>query len=77
MAELKDMPEVRVAHSVLVEWGSRWLGTAGSRRGDGTTAAKARNRFDKKQGMEFDDAFGASLAAMLGGIPVVKPDANA
>ncbi len=81
MAELRDMPEVRVPPTVLADWGSRWLGTAGSRHNGGSTVGKAPNRFDKKQGMEFghvfDDAFGAALAAMLGGIPVVKPNANA
>ncbi len=47
---------------------------------DGTPTQKKANRFDKKQGMEFgrifDQAFGAALADMLGGIPIVTPNAT-
>lgn len=68
MAELQDMPEVRIAPEALASWGSKWL-------------AARPNRFDKRQGMEFgrlfDNAFGSALATMLGGIPVVKPHPNA
>ena len=81
MAELREMPEVRIPQTVLAEWGEMWSGTSGSPRDDGTPAPKKPNRFDKKQGMEFgrifDEAFGAALAAMLGGIPIVRPHANA
>ena len=81
MAELQEMPEVHVPRTALAEWGERWSGTSGSPRNDGTPTPKGPNRFDKKQGMEFgrifDEAFGAALAAMLGGIPIVKPNANA
>ena len=75
MAELQDMPTVSVSSETLIEWGSKWLGEEGS------SGTKAPNRFDKKQGMEFghvfDDAFGSALAAMLGNIPVERPNANA
>ena len=69
------MPTVGVSSETLIEWGSKWLGEEGS------SGTKAPNRFDKKQGMEFghvfDDAFGSALAAMLGNIPVERPNANA
>ena len=75
MAELQDMPLVDVPLDLLAPWGSKWLGTEGS------SGAKSPNCFDKKQGMEFghvfDDAFGSALAAMLGNIPVERPNANA
>ena len=64
-----------VPPDLLAPWGSKWLGTEGS------SGAKSPNCFDKKQGMEFghvfDDAFGSALAAMLGNVPVERPNANA
>ena len=81
VAELQEMPEVRIPQTILAEWGARWSGTSGSPRKDGTPTSKRSNRFDKGQGMEFgrifDEAFGAALAAMLGGIRIVKPNAKA
>ena len=81
VAELQEMPEVRIPQTTLAEWGERWSGTSGSPGDDGIPTLKRPDRFDKKQGMEFgrifDEAFGAALAAMLGGIPIVRPGANA
>ena len=81
MAELNEMPPVRIQPATLGEWGARWLGTEGSTRNDGSATTKLPNRFDKKQGMDFglvfDRAFGDALAAMLGDIPVETPNARA
>lgn len=79
MAELQEMPRIRLPKSTLAKWGAVWLGTEGSPGNDGTETEKRQNRFDKKQGMEFgrvfDLAFGNALAKMLGNIPVVTPSA--
>ncbi len=73
MAELKEMPEVRIAPEELARWGGLWLGSE--------PAAKRPNRFNRQQGMEFgrvfDQAFGEALASMLGGIPLATPSATA
>jgi len=73
MAELEEMPEVRIAPETLLHWGALWRGTE--------PAPKQPDRFTKAQGMEFgrvfDEAFGQALASMLGGIPVVTPSAKA
>ena len=81
MAELRQMPALDIPPSELARWGSLWSSTAGSRRADGEQIVKRPERFDKRQGMEFgrvfDTAFGNALAEMLGGIPVITPNANA
>ncbi len=81
MAELSEMPPVRIPPGILGEWGVRWLGTEGSAGSDGRPKTKRSNRFDKKQGMDFglvfDRAFGDALAAMLGDIPVETPSPHA
>ena len=81
MPELRQMPELDIPVDRLAYWGRVWSGTVGSARKDGTLPAKGRDRFDKRQGMEFgrlfDEAFGYALADMLGGIPVVTPNAKA
>ena len=80
MAELQEMPRIRLPKATLAEWGAIWLGTEGSPRKDGTETDKRPDRFDKKQGMEFghvfDMAFGRALAKMLGNIPIVTPSAT-
>lgn len=81
MPELQGMPEIRIAQESLAHWGAIWRGTAGSLGSDGEPQTKRPNRFDRAQGMEFarifDNAFADALAVMLGGIPVVTPNANA
>ena len=81
VADLREMPEVRIPQTTLAEWGGRWSGTSGSPRKDGTPTSKKPECFDKGQGMEFgrifDEAFGVALAEMLGGIRIVKPNAKA
>ena len=81
MAQLKDMPVVRIPPPTLSRWGAGWLGRQGSVRGDGTARDKRSRCFDKGQGIAFgqvfDNAFGTALAVMLGDIPVAKPSARA
>ena len=81
MAELQEMPSLRIPQTILAEWGAKWSGSEGSPDSVGAPTRKKPNRFDKKQGMEFgrifDQAFGEALAGMLGGVPVVTPNANA
>ena len=76
MALLNKMPPIELAPEALAEWGARWTGTEGS-----DERAKQPQRFDRKQSIHFaqvfDRAFAESLAGMLGGVPVVKPGANA
>lgn len=80
MAELQEMPSLRIPRTILAEWGMKWSGSEGSEDSVGAPTRKKPNRFDKKQGMEFgrifDQAFGEALAEMLGGVPVVAPNAN-
>jgi len=74
MSSLKStMPPVVIDINLLLQWGSLWLGTAGS---NGST--KKSNRFDRKQSMDFgkevlDPSVAKSLADMLGDIPIMTP----
>lgn len=81
MPELQEMPQIHVPQATLAQWGEIWLDTSGSAGADSIPKQKNPNSFDKKQGMEFgrifDNAFGVALADMLGGIPVIRPNANA
>ena len=81
MPELQGMPEIRIDREALASWGATWLGTEGSPSTDGEPQTKRPSRFDRAQGIEFarifDSAFANALAAMLGGVPVVTPNANA
>lgn len=78
MAELREMPQIRVEPDRLMEWGRVWHGSDGSRRADGEVPDKRPSRFDKGQAMEFgrvfDLAFGHALAGMLG-VEVETPSA--
>lgn len=72
MANLaNNMPPVTFPVADLAAWGALWRGTA-----DGTKTKDA-NSFSKKQGMDFgltfDNAVGAALATMLGGVDVLSP----
>lgn len=70
------MPPVAVPPAALLPWGALWLGTQASLDAQGAPRAKKANCFDRKQSMTFgyafDRAFGASVAAMLGNIPLVN-----
>jgi len=76
MAELKQMPQITIDEAELKMWGERWL----SNRNDSNEQAKAISSFDKQQSVNFasfiDRAFGESISAMLGGIPVITPKGN-
>ncbi len=69
------MPTLHIPQHQLAEWGQAWRGTP-----DGTGPQRP-DCFDRSQGIEFgqvfDQAFGTALAAMLGNIPVVTPNARA
>lgn len=75
MATLQPMPSIQIPQGQLGEWGQAWRGMPGG------TGPQKPDCFDRRQGMEFgrvfDQAFGSALAAMLGDIPVVTPNANA
>lgn len=77
MANLNDyMPPIAISESELREWGSRWLCTTNQLNGK----QKEVSCFDRQQSVNFasfiDEAFGRSLAYMLGEIPVVVPHGN-
>ena len=78
MAELREMPQIRVEPGKLREWGRIWHGSEGSRRAEGEARDKRPSRFDRGQAMEFgrvfDLAFGHALARMLG-VEVEMPSA--
>ena len=72
MPALADsMPPVKISQQELRTWGQRWLADVDSQTGK----AKHRNAFDRRESVNFasfiDRSFASSLAAMLGGIPVV------
>lgn len=77
MAPLAEsMPPLQISVERLRGWGSLWLGTLNPETGNN----KEAERFDRQQSVNFasfiDWEFGECLAAMLGGIPVVQPNAN-
>ena len=65
MALLEDMPTIAVNATELRDWGKKWL---------------ASQAFNKKDGMNFGSVFdrevGKALAAMLGGIGIIRPSAR-
>lgn len=77
MSSIKDsMPTIIIDTSLLNTWGDKWLGTVNSSGG-----SKEKNRFDRKQSMDFgktvlDPAIANSLAEMLGDIQVLPPISN-
>lgn len=78
MATLTNMPQIVIDPTALAQWGGVWLGTTGSTTKAGAATTKEANCFDRKQSMDFgktviDPPFAASLATMLGGIPVRVP----
>ena len=77
MAELTSMPALNIPAQELLAWGQRWLSDVNDINGTG----KQENAFDRQQSVNFasflDMAFGRSLSSMLGGIPIVTPNARA
>lgn len=77
MAELANaMHPIDISIDELKRWGALWLDATNPETGK----AKAPRSFDRQQSVNFaafiDMAFARSLAQMLEGIPVVRPDAN-
>lgn len=72
----ENMPALNIPQAELKRWGEFWLGNINPENGN----AKAPNSFDRQQSVNFasfiDMAFGQSLATALGGVPVVRPNAN-
>lgn len=71
MASLADsMPPIEIVQEQLRSWGQLWLGEFNPE----TEREKRAEYFDRQQSVNFasfiDQAFGRSLAIMLGGIPV-------
>jgi hypothetical protein len=80
VASLRSMPQIVIDPVALSHWGTLWRGVVGTPKANGDPKAKLADCYDKKQGMDFgyvfDAAFGKSLAEMLGGINVLKPQDN-
>jgi hypothetical protein len=69
MAILARMPAVIINHSDLAPFGSTWNARGGS-------LSRTPPQSSGELGRLFDMAVGKALATMLGGIPVVTPDAR-
>lgn len=69
MAKLTTMPPVTVSQADLVLFGETWQRNGGS-------LSRTPPQSSGQLGNLFDEAVGRALAAMLGGIPVVKPIAT-
>jgi len=69
VARLRDMPPVRLEQAVLAGFGKTW-----EERGGCLSRTPPFSSGDL--GKVFDNAVGAALAEMLGGIPIVDPGAN-
>lgn len=70
MARLQSMPPVTVAQADLAPFGAMWSGRGGS-------LSRTPPQSSSQLGALFDAAVGQALAAMLGGIPIVRPTATA
>ncbi|MFN2481238.1 MAG: hypothetical protein ABR554_07210, partial [Pyrinomonadaceae bacterium] len=70
MARLQPMPPITVEQIELVRFGEAW-------RRNGGRLSRTPPQSSSQLGNMFDAAVGASLATILGGIPVVRPTATA
>jgi hypothetical protein len=69
------MPGITIDQSTLAAFGQHWAKAVGAKK---ESALSRSPPFSSGQlGNLFDEAVGEALAAMLGGIPVVTPNANA
>ncbi|MBP6822943.1 MAG: hypothetical protein KA368_15445 [Acidobacteria bacterium] len=66
---MTTMPQVTVSQADLAQFGETWQRNGGS-------LSRTPPQSSGQLGNMFDEAVGKSLAAMLGGIPVVKPTAT-
>ncbi|MCG6144040.1 hypothetical protein [Leptospira bandrabouensis] len=73
MADLQNMPPIKIDTEQLKKWGSRWL----SDKNEETGKMKEESSFDRQQSVNFaqfiDLAFGNAISKMLGDIEVVTP----
>jgi hypothetical protein len=70
MARLRTMPPVTVSQVELARFGETWRANSGR-------LSRTPPRSSSQLGNLFDAAVGASLATMLGDVPVVKPTSTA
>ncbi len=69
MAKLATMPALSISTSELAEFGAAWISRGGN-------LSRAPPYSSGQLGNLFDRAVGAALATLLGGVPVVTPNAN-
>lgn len=69
MAKLSSMPPVSVSQAELALFGETWQRNGGS-------LSRTPPQSSSQLGNLFDEAVGKALAAMLGGIPVIRPVAT-
>lgn len=69
MARLSHMPSITVSKKDLALFGKTWIGRKGS-------LGRSPPHSSAQLGELFDQAVGQALAEMLGGIPIVRPNAN-
>lgn len=69
MAALQPMPAIMIAAAELKRFGDKWTENGGA-------LSRSRPESSLEFGELFDAKVGAALATALGGIPVVKPNAN-
>lgn len=70
MARLRAMPAVVVDEADLARFGQRWVANGGS-------LSRTPPESSGQLGELFDRSVGTSLAQMLGGLPIVRPNLNA
>jgi hypothetical protein len=70
MATLTKMPPIAIAQADLQRFGATWLS-------NGERLSRTPPQSSGELGRLFDTAVGQALARMLGGIPVVSPNASA
>lgn len=70
MAKLATMPALSISTSELAEFGAAWISRGGN-------LSRTPPYSSGQLGNLFDRAVGAALATLLGGVPVVTPNANA
>ena len=70
MAKLAPMPPIAISSSALASFGQTWANNKES-------LSRTPPNSSGDLGRLFDNAVGAALAALLGGIPIVTPNASA
>lgn len=70
MAKLATMPPVNISQTALAQFGAAWTANGGN-------LSRTPPQSSGQLGQVFDMAVGAALAAMLGGVSIETPNANA